>query len=965
MLLISTKTLLYRLGIIFFLLNCTAVSAQVNPSEKPGRLTGIIRDENNQPLGGISITIDKKAGGTITSVSGDYVLSLSPGIYTIIISGVNYESRTITDVIIKSNEQTDLSVTLSPGKSQALSGVTVTSSAKKESIRGLLLAQKNNASMTDGISAEMMAKLPDPNIAKVLKRVSGLTVQGEKFVTIRGISDRYINVMINGSILPSTEPNRRNFSFDIIPSALVDNVIVNKTATPDLSGEFTGGIVQVFTKDVPVKSFVQLTIGTGINTASFDQPFVSFERDKRANIGKINSDRLWFGDGRLLDPNKYLRDDKSETNRIIRSKIPNAWQTSRYGYQPVQNYQLSGGFSKRFKNNNSFGVIAAATYLNEQLSEQGILGVSTSGNYESVRNKFNTSLGAILNTTYKTKKHKISWKNLYNQRYSDQYDAKGGYHFDFNAVISLFSNVTIQNKLFQTRLEGEHLFTSKNIKLEWSADNIDLVREQPHTRGLVIRDGEIPTYDYAYIFKGLIGLYSAVLDENRRTGTVNLSLPFTVKESKQLIKIGYNYTKRSSDLNATLFNIFADSLQRIPRGTPYYEIATPENFRNGWLTFRQFGNSTSTAGDAYTGTQGLHAAYAMADLRFLKKFRFIGGVRNENNTSTVNTLFYLYPSPLVLLIKDTVQTYFESDLLPSANLIYSLTNKINLRLAYSKTIARPELIERSPYLYVDVAEQLTVTGQRALEISRIKNYDFRFEYYPNPGEIFSFSAFYKDFDKPVERLYLIQGSQPGLQYRNMKSATAKGFEVDVRKSLSFIAPYSRILKNFLISGNFTYIDGKVVDLVFVTLTNPFRDSSYEVNTNRPLQGLSPYIVNAGISYDDTTWGFNLAFNRAGRRNLTGGSNFQATQFEAPRSVLDFQINGKFLKRKMEVKLNVSDILNRPFVIYTNTIKQSATTGQALADNNDPKGAAFNEELDYINYKVKKGVGISVNVTYKF
>ncbi len=970
MFLFATKTVFKLLLITVCIYSGIAVEAQtaVTPV-KPGRLTGIIRDQNNQPVAGASISISQKKGGTTTSVSGDYVLTLTPGTYTILISSIGYESQSISDVVIKSNDQTDLSITLLPGKKETLGGVVITSTRSRANAAGLLQAQKSAAGVTDGISSEQIARLPDPNIAKVLKRVSGLTVQSEKFVTIRGISDRYINVMINGSILPSTEPNRRNFSFDIIPSALVDNVIVNKTATPDLSGEFTGGIVQVFTKDVPVRNFLQLTIGTGINSESFDKPFVSFERDKKAGIGKINADRLWFGDGRLLDPVKYVETDTTRINHITRSRIPNAWKLYRYGYVPTQNYQLSGGLSKRFNGGNSLGVIAAATYLNEQLSEQGQLGNSGSGEYSNTRNKYNTSLGSILNVSYKTKKHKLSWKNLYNHRYTDQYDEKTGYNYSFNNLLNIYTNVTLQNKLFQTRLEAEHLFNIsklQNIKFDWAADNIQLTREQPHTRGLLklVLSENSYGYDFVRAYSGLYGLFSAVLKENRRSGSANLSVPFQIKDAKQLIKIGYSYTRRSSDLNAGLFYIVSDSIARLPQGTPYYEVATPENFANGLLTFRQFDNSTTTTGDGYSGTQELHAAYIMADLRFLKKFRFIGGVRNENNTSTVNTLFYLYPAPGVLRIIDSTKKYFESDLLPSANLIYSVTDKINIRAAFSKTIARPELVERSPYLYTDVAEQLTVTGQRALEISRIKNYDLRFEYYPSPGEIFSFSAFYKDFDKPVERIYLVDGTQPGIQYRNMKSARAMGFEVDVRKSLAFISPNSQVLKNLLISANFSYINGKVIDLVTVTLINPFRDSTYEANANRPLQGLSPYIINGGISYDDTTWGFNIAFNRAGRRNLTGGANELVTQYENPRNVLDLQVYRKFFKRKMEVKFNISDILNEPYVIYSNSKKQNLMVYDIVA-NDDPKGRAYNKDLDYINYRVRKGIGFSVSINYKF
>jgi hypothetical protein len=193
------------------------------PENKPGRLAGVIRNEKNELMPGVTVWVESIEKGTTTSVNGDYVLPLPPGTYTLLISFVGYQSRRITDAIVKEDEVTDLSVVMTAGESKQLQAVVVTSGARRESIRALLMTQKNNASMTNGISAEQIRVTADNNTAQVLKRVSGITVQGEKFVTIRGVSDRYNNVLINGAILPSTEPNRRNFSFDIVPSALVDN----------------------------------------------------------------------------------------------------------------------------------------------------------------------------------------------------------------------------------------------------------------------------------------------------------------------------------------------------------------------------------------------------------------------------------------------------------------------------------------------------------------------------------------------------------------------------------------------------------------------------------------------------------------------------------------------------------------------------------------------------------------------
>jgi outer membrane receptor protein involved in Fe transport len=967
------RLLCITVNAIFLLSVCTSSQAQ---GLKPGRLTGIIRDESNQPVAGASVTIENQGKGTSTSVSGDYVLVLAPGTYTVLISAINFSSQRLSDVIIKSEEQTDLSVTLRGSRKDTLSGITVTSNARRATAAGLLLTQKNSVSMTDGISTEQMVRTPDANAAQALRRVSGVTIQGDKFITIRGVSDRYNNVLINGASLPSTEPNRRNFSFDAVPSSLIDNIIVNKTATPDLPGEFTGGVVQINTKDVPVKNFIEMAIGTGINSESFDRNYNSFKRDKNAILGKIDENRKWYGGGRVLDPEKYLKDFlNNDTNalRNVAGQIPNRWQKYRYSYVPARNYQLSGGLAKRFANSNALGVIVAITYSNEQVYEEGEGRSLQVFEGLASRNKLTTSIGGLLNTAYKTKKHKIAWKNLYNLRYSHQFDKRDVLNINIGVPQERLSDVIIAGKMWQTRLEAEHLLTKKNIKLDWSTDYIKYSREQPDSRFLVgIQQPPNKLFSYNFTERNFSwgGIYSSVLNETRNNAAVNLAIPFIIKGGdKQLIKIGYAFSNRESDFEAASFRI-RDGLNNYGsshEGLPFYEITSPENFTNGNLTYSPAYISAASTGDEYNGTQKLHAAYVMADVKFLKKLRLTGGMRNENNRMEVSTIFFEQQfNPVGVNRVIATKTYVEKDWLPSVNLIYSISNKINVRGAFSKTVARPDFVERSPFLYYDFPEQLEVSGEQALQITRIKNYDLRFEFYPSGGEILSASVFHKYFDNPVERFFIIGNPSNTVEYRNLYSAVATGFEVDLRKNLQFLSPGSSILKNIVLSSNFTYLSGKISYAITRNPGSAIDDTFYVASQQRPIQGLSPYIINLGLSYQETLWGLNLAFNRSGRKIVNGGIASTIVQYENPRSVLDFQLNGKMLKQKLELRFNIGDIINQPYINYSNNLNKDTNGGPAPeAPNNDPKGDAFNEQFDYINYKVKKGVNFSLKLIYKF
>jgi TonB-dependent receptor len=954
-----------------------SASAQIVENIKPGTVSGVIRDENNTPLAGVSISVENKKKGTSTSVSGDFLLTLSPGSYTIIISSVGFESQKINEIEVKSGKETTLSLVMKQSKKSKLSDVVVTSSAKKENAAGLLQMQKNNASMTDGISAEQINKTPDVNAAQTLKRVSGVTIQNDKFVTIRGMSDRYNNVMINGSQLPSTEPNRRNFSFDIIPNALIDNIVVNKTASPDLPGEFTGGVVQISSKDVPTKNFIQVAVGTGFNTASQNETFVSFKRDKNAYLGQVDANRYWYGDGRIVDPKKYYNDyvdyfnNKPQGLRNTGVQILNRWERYKYAYSPVQNYQLTGGFSKRFENGNSIGAVGAITYLNEQLVEKGEAANIQSFDGSSERYKLNTMFGGLVNVAYKTAKHKIALKNLYNIRYSHQFDSRLVTNVAIGELQQRYADVTLASSMFQTRLEGDHLLSVSNIKLDWFADYIKLNREQPDTRYLLSRlIGTIPDYNFQERNITWGGMFGSVLNETRNNAGFNFTVPFMFKGEKQSIKFGYIFSNREADFDASSLRILGDNSGAINqyKGLPYHKIVSASNFQNGTLVYFPTYVKSGSTGDRYNGEQQLHAAYAMADVRFLKKFRAIGGLRYERNQMKVSALFYEFPNG-VLQLADSTKIYKESDFLPSVNLIYSLNPKMNFRAAASKTLARPDFIERSPFLYYDFVEQTQVVGEQSLQVTKIYNFDLRYEYYPAAGEIISTSFFYKKFDKPVERFFEIGSPTNIVQYRNLYKATALGFEVDVRKSLSFISPRTEFLKKLIVSANFSYLFGEIQATVTRKPSTPPNfpeDTFYIAKESRPIQGLAPYIFNAGISYQTNLWGVNLAFNRSGPKIVNGGLNSSIVQYENSRNILDLQLNAKLFKEKMEIRFNIGDILNEPFVIYSNNLNKATAGGfPNEAPNNDPNGSSFNADYDFVNYRVTKGVNFYFNVIYKF
>ena len=263
-----------------------------------GTISGTVLDSNGFPIPGATLFVEgMKEKGTATDIKGQFTLKDIPARdVKVEISCISYRKMLISDVKVYGGKTTPLDVILQD-ETEMLNEVVVTATYNRASANGLYAKQKAMVAMSDGVSSDLIKRTADNNVAQVLKRVSGVTIDNGKYVTVRGMSERYNNVQLNGSTLPSTEPNRRNFSFDIIPTALIDNVTIAKTFTPDMPGEFTGGLVQVNTLSVPEKPLVSVSIGTGFNSISTGKEFKKQTRFSRKGLflptSEMYDEELW------------------------------------------------------------------------------------------------------------------------------------------------------------------------------------------------------------------------------------------------------------------------------------------------------------------------------------------------------------------------------------------------------------------------------------------------------------------------------------------------------------------------------------------------------------------------------------------------------------------------------------------------------------------------------------------------
>lgn len=960
-------------------------------TKAPGIVTGkVIDEENGDPVTSATVSIGNK--NVVTGLDGSFTVSVIPGSYTAAISSVGFGSKKITGINVQAGKSFELNITLVRNKNQ-LASVVVTSSVKKEGVASLYARQKNSAAVSDGISAEQISRTPDNNAAQSLKRISGLTVQDEKFVTVRGLSERYNNVLLNGASLPSTEQNRRNFSFDIIPSGLIDNIVINKTATPDLPSEFAGGLVQVNTKDIPAANYITLSAGTGINTNSTGKEIVSLRRSDKAWLGFDDNRRTWWGkDWNRAEYSPHYYSGNWEKAAEMNRRIPNNWGLVRYKYQPQQSLQLALGRRFQLTEQSRIGLTIAGTYRNESLRVNEFSQFPNYYLYDSANNyQYNTAWGLIGNIAYQSRRHKLVFKNLYNRKYSQESAVNYGKEFNYRVTtvpggddVLYYSDVLVISDLRHHRLEGEHQLLT-HLKVDWSVDDIQINRDQPDTRSSIGYQANGPKGHYEYILLEANGyldrgnnIFNSKLTESKRNAALNISIPFTWKGQSQLLKAGYAGSFRKADFQSSAMRLMADptaqgqEFHKTIFGIPDYQL---QNFlQPGLLTYRYASIAAGDGGEDYTGKQDLHAAYAMADLQFLKRWRLIGGVRMENNFMKIHGVSYdkRTGNPV-----DSVMSYNPVDWLPSANLIYKLNTNMNLRLAYSKTTARADFRERSPFIYYDFRDRSVYRGAIGLEDAFVENLDLRYEYYPSAGEVVSVSFFHKKFTRPVE-LIGIGASPIQYFYFNLDESVNDGLEIDFRKKLGFIAPKLSWLQQLYLSGNFSWMKGDVkyspqalMDAAANAGGTPGQAPG--ATRDRPLQGLSPYAINASIGYDGKIIGATVSYNRFGKRIVNGGFNPYQDQYENPRNVIDLQVSAKLLKEKLVARLNVNDLLQEDYIIYQN-VSVNKSTGNfdtpielihSSNPNMDPKGTAYNKDKDLLYRRWFKGRTISLIFTYNF
>lgn len=908
-----------------------------------GTVRGTVIDgETGMTLPGVNIIEVGTTNGTITDLDGKFSLNLAVGKRTLQFSFISFTTQIVDDVEVVENEVTIIDNVNLTTASESLKEVVVTAEMVKNNETALLTLKKKSANMIDGISAASFRKIGDSDAASSMKRVSGVSVEGGKYVFVRGLGDRYTKTLLNGVEVPGLDPDRNTIQMDIFPTTVIDNIVVNKTFVAELPADFTGGIVDIKTRDFPDHKKGVLGFSLGYN------PNFHFRNDYLDYNGGA-TDWLGFDDGTRDIPatenvpffvNAVGSTDSPDSQRyqeILRGfgKTMSAFET-----QSLMDFNIAGSFGNQIaKDKVTLGYNVILTYRNNtEFYKDAIYGryglspdpdITVMEVRELQTGSFgvnNVLLSGMAGFAIKT----VNSKFILNALHLQNGESKAGVFDYFNddqgsEFYGIQTNLEYSERaMTNVLLSGKHYIPGRGWDIEWKISPTRSRLEDPDIRytRYELRDGD-------YVLGTEAGMPERIwrdLQEWNVSGiaTANKTLPIFTRDGKLGFGTAYNYKNRDYIIYKYQFPVNGIELTGNPD-----EIFFEENL---WPVNGDANTRTGTTYDPdfipinpndFNAVVNNIAAFASVEMLLTVRLKAIVGVRMENYvqryTGTDQTATNVLDNDVVL---DNLGFY------PSLNLVYALNENQNLRVSYSQTVARPSLKELSfaeifdPItgrtfiggLFEDKADDGTVLWDGNLTNTDIQNIDLRWEVFPKPYSSVSFGVFYKHFTNPIEIIQYAT-TPNSFQPRNVGDGEVYGAEFEFRTDLGFL---SASLDRIAVNGNFTYTFSRI-------RLNPIEKQSridnarsgQTIDDYRSMAGQAPFIVNAGLVYNGSEkegWAHGLEaglyYNVQSSTLEYVGIVDRPDVYTVPFHSLNFNANKRFGKDdKFVVGFNVSNILN--------------------------------------------------------
>jgi len=883
--------------------------------------SGIIRGkvtsgETGEELIGAAVYIAGTTKGSSTDLEGNYsILSVEPGKYDIVCQYISFANDTIKGVVVGE----DVTITnFALGSSNInLEEFVVEAKANRASENFMLTMQKKAAGVMDGISSQQIARSGDGNAAAAARRVTGVSIEGGKYVYVRGLSDRYSLTTLNEAEIPSLDPERNSVQMDLIPTNLIDNMQVYKSFTPDKPASYTGGLVNIGTKDFPERYTFQLSTNFGFNTvSSFNENFQTTEKSptffttygSSEHEAPITTKVEGLGGDREKHSAQTKLFSKEYNPTKQRSMFNHGLSVSVGDQSPIEGKpDKSIGYIGGVTYNRSYGFQEDLVRGNYELAanENATNSLSRNRLYSGSRSQESVILGALANVSYKlNRNNKVGLNLMLNRNAQNTVRLLSGENTESDpGLTQVERKLQYQERsLFLTQLKGEHYLESSAWKIDWLLSATKSGQNEPRLR-YFINDYEVINGDTVYDIQAskysLPTQFWREMDEYTFHNKVDFTKDFELVEGldgkvkfglsavnkdrafltrSYQFKMTTNMRNRFNDeYNGDVDSFMADGNMNVGDTAGYIYVVDNTAIRN-----------------SYDANSGIYAAYGMYDGYVTPVLRVVAGARLEITQIEV--------ASRDLDLKRGVLD--NTDVLPVLNLSYQLAENQNFRFGYTRTLARPSFREITPFASFGGGSDFTVVGNPDLVRTTVDNLDLRYELFMRPGEMVAASVFGKKFKNPIEKVFSKEANNE-LSWSNVPGAILYGLELEARKSLDFIGER---IKDFSIGGNLTLIKSKVDlsddELVFI------KDIRPSAGDTRELFGQAPYIVNAFLNYNNADKGLkaNLSFNVSGEKIAVVGRKGSPHIYDQPRPTLDFNI-GKVFNEKFSMKFAAKNLMN--------------------------------------------------------
>ncbi len=914
-----------------------------------GIIRGVIKDfVTYEPIPGVNVVIEGSTIGAVTNIEGEFAITKAPaGVHTVVISYIGYEPVKIGNVRVEAGRATIISTTIKESTTNTQEVEVVAQKLTNTNV-SIVTEVRKAEQVAVGVSAEQISQTQDRDVAQVLKRVPGLALVDDRFAMIRGLSERYNTTMLNDVIAPSMEVDSRAFSFDLLPSSIIERVMIYKTGSADLPGEFAGGVIKIYTKNIPDRNQTEFSFSSGYRAGT------TFSNYQSQPIGQ--TDWLGFDNSLRQVPDNFPSTQRLQSDNFVPTDAEinaykdyrNNWAYTSTPAQPDLRANLLIA-RKMAIAGIQIGNITNISYSNTYQSYQNAfnryeaynaaLGKSdTNFSYTDKVFSNNVRLGVVHNwSAVFSPKHKLDFKNFFTQLGTTENTFRDGKIKVQGSDIQSYAFRYESRMIYSGQLSGTHDF-SERLQLKWTTGFGFTNRQEPDYRRVRYTRESTPDPDFGLQpFTAIFGRTVSLTDAarfssklNERIYTLNVGVTYKLNpeeedEEKQIkVRTGVFGEFKNRQFNARLLGYTSSNFNL---GTkPIDQIFAADQIGlNGFL----YGDGTNPT-DAYLASNNLMAGYVNVYWPITKQFNVSAGIRLEHNHQKLNSTGYggasiEYNKPVL-------------SPLPSLNLTYNINEKHLIRTGYFISVNRPEFREVAPFNYYDFSFERSILGNDSLQVPTIHNLDLRWEFYPSKGEVITFGGFVKRFNNPIEATIIPGSSELNMRPRNANYATSLGLELELRKSLNFIGPQA-IWSDLSVVCNATVINN-VINL---------GDRGGVEASSRPMYAQSPYLVNAGLYYQSDKYGFqaNVLYNVVGPRIWAVGNFRFPAVYEMPRNVIDLNF-AKEIGKYLEFRLSVKDLLNQPMRLLQDS-------------NGDGKPTNADESIMNYNTGTYSTVGITVKL----